>query len=80
MEAMRTVDDIASDFANAETDTERAGLIREMDAMNAEIAAEHLRAGHMSEYQHMIGRTHQQGRVQSNDAVRVKVRMERGEL
>lgn len=33
---MRTVDDIASDFANASTDTERATLIREMDAMRGE--------------------------------------------
>ena len=80
MEAMRTVDDISSDFANAGSDTERASLIREMDAMNAEIADEHLRAGHVSEYQHMIGWSHQQRRIQSNNAVRVKVRMGRGEL
>lgn len=77
---MRTVDDIASDFANAKDDAERARLLREMDAMNDEIAAEHLKAGHVNEYQHMIGRTHQQGRAQSSDGSRVKARMERGEL
>jgi hypothetical protein len=80
LEVMRTVDDISSDFANAKSDKERAALLREMDAMNEEIATEHLAAGHVNEYQWMIGRTSQQGRGQSADAVRVKVRMERGEL
>ena len=74
------MDDISSDFANATNDIERARLIREMDAMNDEIAAEHLKAGHANEYQWMIGRTSQQRRVQSNDAARVRARMGRGEL
>ena len=77
---MRTVDDISSDFANATNDIERARLIREMDAMNDEIAAEHLKAGYANEYQWMIGRTSQQNRVPSSDFTRVKARMERGEI
>lgn len=56
---MRTVDDISNDFANAEDDAERARLLREMDAMNEEIAAAHLKDGHASEYQWMIGKTRQ---------------------
>lgn len=77
---MRTVDDVANDFANAEDDSERARLIREMDAMNEEIAAAHLKQGHASEYQWMIGKTRQQNRGVSADAARVRARMERSEF
>ena len=78
--SMRTVDDITNDFANASSDKERAQLIREMDAMNAQIADEHLKAGHVTEYQVMIGRTRQANRVVSTDAARTTARMRTGEI
>lgn len=70
----RTVDDIASDFANAKTDEERAGLIREMQAVNAELAEAHLRAGDIPAYQQII-RPANMGR--NVDACRVAGKMRR---
>lgn len=80
MKNIRTVDDIASDFANAASDEERAQLIREMDVLNAQIADEHLKAGQVNEYQVMIGRTRQAHRTTNTDAVRTMARMNRGEI
>lgn len=77
-EQMRSVDDIANDFANAGTDVERAALLREMDAANAEIAALHLRAGHVNEYQSVAVRGTAWSR--NVDAERVHMRMLAGQL
>ena len=55
MTDQRTVDDIASDFANAQSDAERAALMLEMDAVNESIAASHLDRGMVAEYQWAIG-------------------------
>jgi hypothetical protein len=74
------LDDLASDFANASSDEERAQLIRKMDALTAQIADEHLKAGYIAEYQWMIGRTSQAGCVSSADAARTIARMKKGEL
>ena len=68
---MRNVDDIANDYANASTDVERAALIREMDRINETLAAEHLVAGHVPEYQAVIGYTRQAHVGLSVDASRV---------
>ncbi len=75
---MRSVDDIASDFANAGSDLERAELIREMDAVNAWIANQHLNAGNLTEYQWMTGHTRQAHRTLSDDALRTITRMKQG--
>lgn len=71
--------EVASDFANATTDEDRAKLIRECDEVNAEIASEHCAAGHVSEYQNAAGLTRQSHRTVSMDAARVIARMKRGE-
>jgi hypothetical protein len=74
---MRSVDDIAADYVHARTDQERARLIREMEAANASIAAAHLQAGHIAEYE-QITRAHY--RVLSDATLRTLGRMGRGEL
>jgi hypothetical protein len=51
---MRNVDELNEAFVNAETDAERESLKREMAALNAEIAQEHLAEGNISEYQSFI--------------------------
>jgi hypothetical protein len=77
---MRTIDDIANDFVNAVSDEERAALLREMDAINEEIAAAHLAAGHVVEYQQIAGLRTLGSKALSEPTLRTLARMERGEI
>ena len=77
---MRTIDDVANDFANANTDEERAALLREMAAFNEEIAAAHLAAGHVIEYQQISGLRTLGAKALSESSLRTVARMDRGEI
>lgn len=77
---MRNIDDVANDFVNASTDEERAALLREMDVFNEEIAAAHLAAGHIVEYQQVTGLRTRGAKALSEHSLRTLARMERGEI
>jgi hypothetical protein len=77
---MRNIDDVANDFVNARTDEERAALLREMDLFNEEIAAAHLAAGHVVEYQQIAGLRTLGSKALSEASLRTLARMERGEI
>ena len=55
-ETMRTYDELAEAAAYATTPEEMAAIEAEIEALNSEVAAEHLADGNIAEYQRIIGR------------------------